>query len=172
MATPYIGEIRMFAGNFAPGNWAFCDGSLLPISENETLFNLLGTTYGGDGQQTFALPDLRGRFPLHAGSSSQLSTVLGQEGGVEQITLSAAQMPVHTHVPQGTVTAATTSTAAGGTWASWPDDAFAPPNATPPATMSPNALGTAGGNHAHDNMPPFLAMNFIISLFGIYPSQS
>lgn len=172
MTSPYIGEIRIFAGSFAPVGWAFCDGSVISISENDILFNLIGTTYGGDGQQTFALPDLRGRFPVHFGTSGGLTTVIGEFSGQEQVTLTSAQMPLHTHVPQGTASAATTNTAAGGTWAAWADDPFATPGATPTAALNPAALGTAGGNQPHDNMPPYLAVNYIISLFGIYPSQT
>jgi len=172
MANPYVGEIRMFAGNFAPSGWSNCDGSLLPISEYDVLFSLLGTTYGGDGQETFAVPDLRGRFPVHAGSASNPPTVPGQSGGVEQVRLGVAQMPNHTHVPRGTATRATTSVAAGGTWATWADDAYAAPTAAPTAALNPAALTPAGGGQPHENMPPYLAVGFIISLYGVYPSQS
>ena len=169
MAQPYVGEVRMFAGNFAPAGWMFCDGQLLPISEYETLFNLIGTTYGGDGQETFALPDLRGRLPVHQGGQY----VLAESGGVESVTLTVAQTPSHSHAFLATKNQATD---------------VAPSNlipASPPlATVLPygtdNPLGPLisatiqpiGGSQPHDNMHPFLGINFIISLFGIFPSQT
>jgi microcystin-dependent protein len=166
MAQPYVGEIRMFAGNFAPAGWMFCDGALLPISENETLFNLIGTTYGGDGQSTFALPDLRGRIPIHWGGGFQLA----ETGGVESVTLTANQIPVHSHPlvasadlaslpdPVGAVLA--TSRVAGV-------DLYI--EDVPNAPLAANAIGPAGGSQPHDNRQPYLCLNFIISLYGIYP---
>lgn len=163
MADPYIGEIRIFAGNFAPAGWAFCDGSLVPISENDTLFNLIGTTYGGDGQQTFALPDLRGRVPVHRGNGA----VIGQIGGVEVVTLTQAQLPQHAHpaiyAQGGTPTANPTS----GLPASGALNLF-----SAAATPAGAATTSTGGSQPHENMAPFLAISFIISLFGIFPSQN
>jgi microcystin-dependent protein len=164
MSSPFIGEIRMFGGNFAPAGWAFCDGSLLPISENDTLFQLIGTTYGGDGQSTFALPDLRGRVPIHVGPGF----TLGQAAGEETVTLTTAQIPAHTHIPQGNSSPGTQSSPAGGVWAQSTLGQFSA--AAPSASMDPGALGTTGGSQPHDNMVPFLAVNFILSLFGVFPS--
>lgn len=166
MSNPFVGEIRMFGGNFAPQGWEFCWGQLISISENETLYVLIGTTYGGDGVTTFALPDLRSRFPMHQGQS----TVLGQIGGESSVTLSAAQLPAHSHAPVATSSAASTANPQDGTWAAWPDSAYSA--AAPTATMAAGALGVAGSSHPHDNMPPFLGMSFIISMFGVFPSQS
>lgn len=177
MSQPYVGEIRMFAGNFAPAGWMSCEGQLLPISENEVLFNLIGTTYGGDGQSTFALPDLRGRIPLHAGASPGGSQhTLAEVEGVEQVTLTSQQIPAHTHAllgssdppspvlgPQGSV--------AGDTSSSGP--MYDPPgNPALRVAMSSSAIGTTGGNQPHNNLAPYLCVTFIISLFGIFPSQS
>jgi microcystin-dependent protein len=155
----------MFAGNFAPAGWALCDGSLLAISQNDVLFNLIGTTYGGDGQTTFALPDLRSRVPLHQGAGF----VIGQNGGSETATLTVGQIPAHIHVPGASPTAGTTHAAAGNTWANWTGSQYSdqPPN----APMDAGALSAAGGSQPHDNMAPFLSINFIISMFGIFPSQ-
>ena len=155
----------MFAGNFAPAGWAFCDGSLLQISENETLFNLIGTTYGGDGQSTFALPDLRSRLPMHMGNGF----VLAQSGGQESITLTAQQIPAHTHVPQGDSNSGTSDNPTGRVWASSSAIQFIAGAAN--TTMNNGTMGTSGGSQPHDNMSPFLAVSFIISLFGIFPSQ-
>jgi len=169
MSQPFVGEIRMFGGNFAPAGWAFCSGQLLPISENETLFNLIGTTYGGDGQTSFALPDLRGRIPIHQGTaSSGFSYALGQQGGAEEVTLTVQQIPVHRH-PLASVEAPTSSTPAG--------HAFGAPAATKLyaevdgiADLEGNQI--SGSSQPHDNMMPSLAVSFIISLFGIFPSRS
>ena len=169
MSQPYVGEIRMFAGNFAPAGWMFCEGQLLPISENATLFNLIGTTYGGDGQQTFALPDLRGRLPLHQGNGFTLA----ETGGVEEVTLTVQQIPAHSHpalatnddasniVPTGQVLAAGTvvSTAPYGTDA-------------PKSPLVPSSIGSTGGSQPHNNFQPYLCIDFIISLFGAFPSQT
>jgi microcystin-dependent protein len=168
MSSPFIGEIRMFGGNFAPVGWAFCDGSLIPISENDALFNLIGTTYGGDGQNTFALPDLRSRIPVHVGPGF----ALGQSGGVESVTLTTSQIPAHSHVPQSFSTGGNQNTPAAGVWAlSSAGSAYAS-NTAPTLAMDPGAIGTTGGSQPHDNMVPFLAVNFILSLFGIFPSQT
>jgi microcystin-dependent protein len=174
MTQPYVGEIRAFAGNFAPVGWAMCAGQLLSIAENPTLFQLLGTTFGGDGQSTFALPDLQGRVVIHQGTDSQGNTyVLGQEGGAETVTLTTDQLPQHNHGVLGTATAATTpdpgpsvamaETAAG--------EAIYDSNTTNAVSLSPAAIGAAGGSQPHDNLQPFLVINYIISLFGVFPSQ-
>jgi microcystin-dependent protein len=166
MSSPFVGEIRMFGGNFAPAGWAFCDGATLPIDQNDVLFNLIGTTYGGDGQSTFNLPDLRGRVPLHQGSGF----VLGQQSGAETVTLTTSQIPAHNHVPQANSNAGTQSGPANGLWASSILNLFA---VDPPSNqMDPAAIAAAGGSQPHDNMMPYLAINFILSLFGIFPSQS
>lgn len=166
MSTPYIGEIRLFAGNFAPVGWLLCQGQLLPISQYDTLFNLIGTTYGGDGQSTFALPDLASRIPLHAGTGY----VLGQAGGAEEVTLTAAQIPAHSHAAQGASTVGTSPSPAGAVWSSGTYSAYS--DQTPDAAMTASALLPSGGNQPHDNMPPFLALNFIIATDGIYPSPT
>lgn len=169
MAQPYVGEIRIFAGNFAPAGWMFCEGQLLPISENETLFNLIGTTYGGDGQSTFALPDLRGRIPLHFGNGF----VLAETGGVEEVTLTLQQVPVHTHPLLGS-TATSSSTDPNGNVGARVTVAAVFPYGTdnPPQPLSPQAVGSVGGSQPHTNFQPYLCLDFIISLFGIFPSQT
>lgn len=167
MSSPYIGEIRLFAGNFAPVGWQFCDGSLLPISENDTLFNLIGTTYGGDGQSTFAVPDLRSRVPIHQGTGFALA----QAAGEETVTLTVNQIPSHTHAAGGNDTTTNSSTSpANNLWRNWQDNQFAAPPAN--TTMNVGAIAAAGGSQPHDNMLPFVAINYIISLFGIYPSPT
>jgi microcystin-dependent protein len=171
MSNPFVGEIRLFGGNFAPAGWAFCNGQLLSIAENETLFNLIGTTYGGDGQSTFALPDLRGRVPVHAGQGPGLSNyILGQSGGAEDVTLTADQIPAHSHVPQASAGAGGQASPAGNVWANSTNLPYSP-NA-PTAAMAAAAVGPAGGNQPHDNMVPFVAVSFIISLFGVFPTQN
>lgn len=165
MAQPYIGEIRMFGGSFDPLGWAFCNGQLMPISENEALFTLIGTIYGGDGQETFALPDLRGRTPIHQGNGYSI----GETGGVESVTLSVNQIPIHNHPPQSG-TAATTSNPNGMVWADWADTPYS--DATTIVPMAAGAIAATGGNQPHDNMPPYLAVSFIISLYGLYPSAT
>ena len=169
MAQPYVGEIRMFAGNFAPAGWMFCEGQLLPISENETLFQLIGTTYGGDGQSTFALPDLRGRIPVHQGNGF----ILAETGGAEEITLTVNQIPVHSHAllasndtgtanaPNNNVLAATT----GATTLAYGTD-------NPILPLSPTSVGPIGGSQPHTNFQPYLCVDFIISLFGLFPSPT
>ena len=167
MSSPYVGEIRMFAGNFAPVGWAFCQGQLLAISDNETLFQLIGTTYGGDGQSTFALPNLASRIPIHQGPGF----TIGQAAGVETVTLTTSQIPAHSHVPFCTANQGDQPSPANGVWASTsPTTSYANPPAS--VAMAPAALNPAGGSQPHDNMVPFLVVNFIISLFGIFPSQT
>jgi microcystin-dependent protein len=166
MGQPFVGEIRMFGGSFPPYGWAFCNGDLLSISEYETLFNLIGTTYGGDGVSTFALPDLRGRIPMHVSSTHPLA----ESGGVETVTLTTNQIPSHSHTPVASANTGTSAHPKDG-WAasagalSYSDD-------TPSSAMSPNAMASSGGSQPHDNMQPTLAVSFIISLFGVYPQQS
>ena len=171
MGSPYVGEIRMFGGNFAPAGWAFCDGSLMPISENETLFQLIGTTYGGDGQTTFALPDLRGRVPVHAGQGAGLSNhTIGEQSGVEIVTLTTTQIPAHSHVPQAVSGNGDQTTPQNGVWAGTADSRYS--SNAPSVVMNVGAVSAAGGSQPHDNMMPFLVINFIISLFGVFPSQT
>ncbi len=167
MAQPYVGEIRMFGGNFAPAGWMFCEGQLLPISENETLFQLIGTSYGGDGESTFALPDLRGRLPMHQGNGLNFT----ETGGTESVTLSVQQLPVHNHAflvssgpgnintPSGNVTGESAAVKI------YIED-------VPSAAMNQNAVTPDGGSQPHDNFQPYLCVSFIISLFGIFPSQT
>ena len=171
MSDPYVGEIRLFAGNFEPVGWMFCSGQLLPIAGYDVLFNLIGTTYGGDGQQTFALPDLRGRIPLHQGQGPGLSLrVIGQMGGSETVTLQASQMPQHTHVLRASASAATGSAPGGALLASTAVASYDPSPAM--TAMAPAAVSVAGGSQPHENMAPTVAVSYIISLFGIYPSQA
>jgi microcystin-dependent protein len=169
MSTPYIGEIRMVGFNFAPVDWAFCNGSLLPISQYEALFNLIGTTYGGDGQTTFALPNLQGRIPFHQGSGSTGNLVIGESSGTETVTLLANQLPTHTHTLSANSSAGTQPSLAGGFWAQSSLKEYS--TESPVHTMAASAVGSSGGSQPHDNMPPFLTINFVISLFGVYPSQ-
>ena len=171
--TSYIGEIRMFAGNFAPAGWEFCQGQVLPIAEYDVLFNLIGTTYGGDGQDTFALPDLRGRVPLHGGAGPGLSQrILAEQGGVEQVTLTAGQIPAHTHAVQVSRDPASSSRdASNGVPAVVAATNVYGPVGTP-GPMTPNSISSAGGGQAHDNMAPYLSLNFIMSMYGIYPSPT
>ena len=167
MSLPYVGEIRMFAGNFAPIGWMFCEGQLLPISENDTLFNLIGTTYGGDGVTTFALPDLRGRIPLHFGNVF----TIGEMAGVETVTLTVSQIPAHAHGVMAQSGPGNTNSPENAVWAksnfyqfSDQTDSLMP--------MKPELLSGAGGSQPHSNMMPYLCVSFIISLFGIFPSQT
>jgi microcystin-dependent protein len=167
MAQPYVGEVRMFAGNFAPAGWMFCEGQLLPISEYETLFNLIGTTYGGDGQSTFALPDLRGRLPMHFGNGFTLAETVG----VETVTLTVSQIGAHSHPLLATTSVATQQNASPNLFAE--ATLFSPYiNGAPTASMAPQAVGTTGGSQPHSNFQPYLCVDFIISLFGIFPSQT
>lgn len=171
MSDPYVGEIRMFGGNFAPAGWAFCDGSLMPISENETLFQLIGTTYGGDGQSTFALPDLRGRVPIHMGTGAGLTVQIGEQAGSETITLTPPQIPIHSHSLLASSDTASQTGPATNVLAQPPSGQLYLAD-TPGVALSPSSLTQSGGNQIHDNMGPFLCVNFIISLFGIYPSPT
>lgn len=172
---PYVGEIRLFAGNFAPNGWLFCEGQSLPISEYEVLFQLIGTTYGGDGQDTFNLPNLASRVPIHMGTGPDGTTYqIGEMAGTETVTLTTQQIPVHTHpllanslpatlqVPTGAVPAQVASTQAGIVM--YGTDSVVP--------MHPAAVGVAGGSQPHENCQPFVGLNFIISLFGVFPSPT
>jgi microcystin-dependent protein len=167
MAQPYVGEIRMFAGNFAPVGWMFCEGQLLPISENETLFQLIGTTYGGDGESTFALPDLRGRIPIHQGNGF----ILAETGGAEEITLTVQQIPAHSHPILASANNATQTTPNTNVLATpTVPDIYRGSAASSP--MAPQIVGPVGGSQPHTNFQPYLCINFIISLFGIFPSPT
>ena len=169
MAQPYVGEIRMFAGNFAPAGWMFCEGQLLPISENETLFQLIGTTYGGDGQSTFALPDLRGRIPIHQGNGF----ILAETGGVETVTLTVSQIAAHTHPLLGSTATAASTDPAGNVGARLTVAAVFPYGTDAPLQpLSPSAVAPVGGSQPHNNFQPYLCIDFIISLFGIFPSPT
>jgi microcystin-dependent protein len=170
--APYVGEIRMFAGNFAPNGWMFCEGQTLPISENEVLFQLIGTTYGGDGEETFNLPNLASRVPIHMGTSPSGTTYqIGEMAGTEQETLTTQQIPVHNHAYLVSTSPSSQANNNGNVIGqSASIDIFI--QDTPSVNLAPNALGPAGGSQPHENTQPFLCINFIISLFGIFPSQT
>lgn len=174
MSDPFIAEIRIFAGNFAPRGWAFCDGQLLPIAQNTALFSLIGTTYGGDGRTTTALPNLQGRAPMHPGQGPGLSQRnLGQMGGTEMVTLTQNQMPSHTHALIGDSGMASTDKPDNTVFpgkAGWVQPYGAPTNSMD--NMADQALVNAGGSQPHNNMQPYLALNYIIALIGEYPSRS
>jgi microcystin-dependent protein len=165
---PFVGEIRIFAGNFPPAGWMFCEGQVLPISENMTLFQLIGTTYGGDGERTFALPDLRGRIPLHQGNGFTLA----ETGGAEEITLTVQQIPAHAHSLVGTGDQATTNAPANNVFAQSTGATIFPYGTDQPlTTLHPSTVSPAGGSQPHTNFQPFLCVDFIISLAGDFPSQ-
>ncbi|PLP58280.1 phage tail protein [Mesorhizobium loti] len=164
MGSPYVGEIRMFAGNFAPVGWKFCEGQLVAISEYETLFNLIGTIYGGDGQETFSLPDLRGRIPLHPGSGF----ILGQNGGSEEVTLTAAQI-VHSHPTLASNDIPTQSTPQGNVLGQAAAKFYRA--GAPTVSLNAGSVSSVGGSLPHSNFQPYLCIDFIISMFGIYPQQ-
>jgi microcystin-dependent protein len=170
MGQPYIGEIRMFGGNFAPAGWMFCEGQLLSIAENEALFTLIGTTYGGDGDTTFRLPDLRGRIPVHQGAASDGTYVLNQGEGTEEVTLSASQIPAHSHNLMGSTSTATSADPANALPAQASRRIYSDP--TGMEEMASSAIQSTGGNQPHSNMQPYLCISFIISLFGVWPSQT
>jgi microcystin-dependent protein len=167
MSQPYIGEIRMFAGNFAPQGWLLCQGQLLAIAQYDVLFNLIGTTYGGDGQNTFALPDLRSRVPVHQGAGF----IIGQSGGEESVTLTTQQIPQHTHPAVCNANSSSSPTPAGSYWGAASSNAYTA-GTSANAVMNPAAVGAVGGSQPHDNMMPYVTLNYIISTNGIYPSQT
>ena len=167
MAQPYVGEIRLFAGNFAPAGWMLCEGQLLPISENDTMFNLIGTTYGGDGVSTFALPDLRGRVPVHQGNGFTLA----ETGGVEDVTLTVSQIPAHSHALLAVSAQGTSPNPSGQLLAGSPNvDLYTADIANQP--LASQSMSAVGGSQPHTNFQPYVCLNYIISLFGIYPSPS
>jgi microcystin-dependent protein len=171
MSDPYVGEIRMFAGNFPPLGWAFCNGETMSIAENATLFNLIGTTYGGDGVNTFALPDLQGRFPIHQGNGAGLSSyIIGQLGGVERVAILTAQMPAHTHTALASG-GGNAASPANAYWSTDPGGNTAAYNEAGGSSMASGAVKAAGSGQPHENRQPYLGVSFIISLFGIFPSQ-
>lgn len=171
MSSPYVGEIRMFGGNFAPAGWAFCNGQLMAISENDALFNLIGTTYGGDGQSTFALPNLQSRVPIHMGQGPGLSNyIIGEASGTETVTLTTQQIPAHGHPAAATSVDGSDAAPTNNFWANWGSAQYSDQPFT--SQMAATALTPVGGSQPHDNMLPFLTINFIISLFGIFPSQN
>jgi len=172
MGQPFIGECRLVGFNFAPNGWLMCQGQLIPISDNPALFNLIGTTYGGDGQQTFAMPDLQGRVPIHQGSNTGVPFVIGQPGGVEQVTLTTQQMPTHTHPLQACGSNGNSNNPQNNVLAGNPTQVYYGPNPAPVRAMNPAAITLAGGSVPHDNLQPYLTMTWVISLFGIFPTQS
>lgn len=175
MSSPYIGEIRMFGGNFPPNGWALCNGQLMPISENDALFILIGTTYGGDGEETFGLPNLQSRIPIHNGTGPDgITYVQGELAGVESVTLTTQQIPIHTHLPMATSTGQTLSPA-GAIFATATSTQAAVRTyiqQAPSTPLIPSTIDPTGGSQPHENCQPFLCINFIISLFGIFPSQN
>jgi microcystin-dependent protein len=173
MSQPFVGEIRMFGGSFAPAGWAFCNGQLLPISENDILFTLIGTTYGGDGQSTFALPNLQSRVPVHMGQGPGLANnyQLAETGGSEAVTITAQTTPIHSHPALCSNAAGNSSNPAGGVWGTSDTTQYSTASA-PDTTMGNMPTTVMGGSQPHDNMIPYLCVSYIISLFGIFPSQT
>lgn len=170
MSQPYVGEIRMFAGNFAPAGWMFCDGQELPIAENEVLFQLIGTTYGGDGETVFALPNLQSRVPLHVGQFVN-NYLLGETGGVESVTLTTNQIPIHAHAPVVSSAVASQTNPLNNLLAQ-STQAKLYFDSNPGASLAASVISPAGGSQPHENCQPFLCVNFIISLFGVFPSPT
>jgi microcystin-dependent protein len=172
MASPFVAEIRMFCGNFAPIGWAFCNGQLLPIGQNTALFSLLGTTYGGDGRTNFALPNLQGMSPMGQGAGIGLTpNTLGEAGGTAAVTLLTSQIPAHSHRARGVARAGSSRVPSGGTWAKENRDLYTSA-ATAPTPMDASALASTGGGEPHNNLPPYLVVNFIIALQGVYPPRT
>jgi microcystin-dependent protein len=165
MSEPYLGEVKIISWNFPPKGWAFCNGQLLPINQNQALFSILGTTYGGDGRTTFALPNLQGRMPIHVGNG----IILGESSGETAHTLNISELPAHNHVPVGSSAAASASSAAGNLWANVGANPYNPAADT---AMNPACILPTGGNQPHENMSPYLVVNFIIALQGIFPTQN
>jgi microcystin-dependent protein len=174
MAQPFVGEIRMFAGNFPPVGWMFCDGNPLPISENDVLFTLIGTTYGGDGQETFNLPNLQSRIPIHMGTASSGTTYqIGEAAGVESVTLTVNQIPQHNHPLTASNDAGSQVNAGNAVLAAQSPVSIYRPNAVAPnVPMNASSVSPVGGSQPHDNMQPYICINYIISLFGLYPSPN
>ena len=174
MGEPFLGEIRMFAGNFAPAGWAMCAGQLMPISQNDALFTLIGTTYGGDGQETFALPNLQSRMPIHAGQGPGISQSyqLAETGGVESVTLTQQQIPVHTHALLASGDFAQNAQPQNGFWAQLNTGSLYIGPADPLQNMNPGTLSPVGGSQPHENLMPYLAITFILALFGVFPQQT
>jgi microcystin-dependent protein len=172
MAQPYIGEIRMFAGNFAPAGWMFCDGQTLAIAENETLFQLIGTTYGGDGEETFQLPNLQSRVPMHMGTRSGVTYQLAEAAGVESVTLTTQQIPIHTHAAVASTAAGSQPSPVGGVLATTGGGISLYYEGAVDSNMNGGSVTPVGGSQPHENCQPFLCINFIISLFGIFPSPT
>lgn len=170
MSDPFVGEIRMFGGNFAPVGWALCNGQIVPISQNTALFSLLGTQYGGNGTSTFALPNLQGLTPMHQGQGPGLTPrTMGDQGGVETVTLTQQQLPAHTHLPQATIGAGNRQSPAGANWSSIRGRLY---GTTAGVTMATGALSSTGGSQPHNNVAPYLAVTFIIALNGIFPARN
>ena len=172
MGQPFIGEIRMFGGSFAPAGWAMCQGQTMPISQNETLFNLIGTTYGGDGQSTFDLPNLAGRVPIHAGTNAGITYTIGESAGVESVTLTTQQMPSHNHAFLASLDNATDSPAGPGVLPANSQQVKIYSLFPVASSLAANALQPQGGSQPHENMMPYLVVTFIIALFGIFPQQN
>ncbi len=173
MSEPFLGEIRVFPYNFAPRGWANCDGQLLSISQYSALFSLLGTTYGGDGRTTFALPDLRGRFMTHEGTGPGLSPYrLGQKGGAESVTLTIAQMPSHNHTMHGETTIADSKNPTNKMLAGTPSDTYATQQPADDVTMAAESIGSAGGGQSFGIISPYLALRICIALMGVFPSRN
>jgi len=171
MANPFLGEIRMFGGNFAPARWALCNGQILPISQNTALFSLLGTQFGGNGTTTFALPNLQSRSPMHQGQGPGLSDrVMGEEAGTENVTLLSTMMPAHTHQVKAVGSAGTSTSPVGNSWASSTTRPYS--NQAPTTAMALGTLSPAGGNQPHDNLQPYLVITFIIALQGVFPARN
>jgi microcystin-dependent protein len=166
MGTPYLGELRVISFNFPPKGWAFCNGQLLPINQNQALFSILGTTYGGNGQTTFGLPNLQGRTPLHTNSQFALGALGGEVGH----TLITSEMPAHSHLPKANPNTSDSQTPGGFFWGSGGLSSYSP--STPASPMSGNAIASAGGSQAHPNIQPYLVVNVIIALQGIFPSRN
>jgi len=173
MSEPFVGEIRMFAGNFAPRGWAFCDGQLLAVSQNDALFSLFGTIYGGDGRTTFALPEMRGRLPLHQGQGPGLSyRRLGSRGGAESVTLTTNQLPSHSHSLNADTTPANEKSPAGNLLADEGSDLRIYDQQAQTASLASSVIGNTGGGQSHTNLMPTLCVNFIVALSGVYPSRN
>jgi microcystin-dependent protein len=172
VGTPYLGERRLVSFNFPPHGWAFCNGQLLPINQNQALFALLGTTYGGNGITTFQLPNLQGRMPIHIGTPPQGGSnhTIGQSAGEQTHTLTANEMPIHTHAPQAQSQTGGQMSPSNAVWASTNAPQYS--NQAPSEELDTSAIGSAGGGQPHDNMMPYLCLNFIIALQGIFPSQN